>query len=338
MMCLLSVRRMLAGFLVTAAAFAETLPVDPAKYLADVKFLASPELKGRATGSPELEKAAGFIAAQFRSFGLQPLDGKSYLQAFDVTTNATLGTRNRFVFTEKGKTEALEFAQQFMPFNFSSRAPLAGDVVFVGYGITAPEYNYDDYAAVDVKGKIVLMLRHEPQELDDNSVFSGRFFTEHAQFASKAINAKMHGALGVILINDRANHRGDADEMQPFAATAGPGDAGIPFVQIQADIANRWISDAGRNLDQIAADIDRSLKPQSFPLSGTIAVDAFLDLERAVKTVHNVAAYLPGDTGEYVVIGAHYDHLGLGEQFSMAPSLTGRYTRARTIMRRVRRA
>ena len=79
---------------------------------------------------------------------------------------------------------------------------MPGAIVFAGYGITAPEYHYDDYANIDVKGKIVLILRHEPQESDEHSVFAGKAFTQHAQFASKASNAKMHGAAGVILVND----------------------------------------------------------------------------------------------------------------------------------------
>src|ERR1041385_4494268 len=83
--------------------------VDPNRYLEDVKFLASPELRGRATGSPELEKAAHFIAAQFHSFGLKPIDGKSYFQAFSVTTNARLGPGNRFAYTLDGKTTELKF-------------------------------------------------------------------------------------------------------------------------------------------------------------------------------------------------------------------------------------
>ena len=85
----------------------------------------------------------------------------------------------------------------------------------------------------------------------------------------------------------------------------------------------KWFADAGKNLEKIQGDIDKDLKPQSFAFPDTIRVDANLDVERAVKTVHNVAAYLPGQTDEYVIIGAHYDHLGLGEQYSLAPSQTG---------------
>ncbi|MBV9743480.1 MAG: M28 family peptidase, partial [Acidobacteriia bacterium] len=193
----------------------------------------------------------------------------------------------------------------------------------VGYGISAPEYNYDDYAGIDVKGKVVLMLRHEPQEFDEKSVFAGKSYTRHTQFASKVSNAKNHGAIGVILVNDRAAHRSEPDELEKFGSTEGPAEAGIPFVQVKEEKIESWFQDAGKDLSAIQAEIDRTLQPQSFAFPDALRVDANLDIERAVKTVHNVAAYLPGETDEYILIGAHYDHLGLGEQFSLAPDLKG---------------
>lgn len=302
---------------------AGTAHIDSQQYLQHIKFLTSPELKGRATGTPELEKAAQYIAAQFRSFGLQPVGDDGYLQSYPVTTNARLGRGNHFDYSTGGRTTSLKFQDEFTPFNFSSKTKLSAGVVFAGYGITAPEYNYDDYAGIDVKDKLVLILRHEPQEYDEKSVFAGKVYTEHAQFFSKAVNAKMHGACGVILINDQPNHRGEADQLEKFGRTVGPADAGIPFVQIKADIASKWLAAAGKNLDEIEAGIDKDLKPRSFPLPDSMQVRENVDLERIVKTVHNVEGYLPGASDEYIVIGAHYDHLGLGEQFSMAPSMAG---------------
>ena len=307
----------------TTIALGATATIDSASYLDDVKFLASPELRGRVTGSPELEKAAAFIMGKYRAFGLKPVDGKNYYQPFSVTTDAQLGKNNRFRFSENGHTATLRYPEDFIPFNFSHSGALAGTVVFAGYGITAPEYHYDDYAGLDVKGKIVLVLRHEPQEADEKSVFNGKDYTQHAQFTSKATNAKMHGAIGVILINDLASHHGDADKLEKFGTTAGPADAGIPFVQVKAERLAAWFTEAGKNLNEIVTGIDKDLQPRSFAFPDALRVDGNMDIERAVKTVHNVIAYLPGETDEYVIVGAHYDHLGLGGQYSLAPSQTG---------------
>ena len=315
-------RGLFAGLMLAAVALAATATVDPNRYLNDIKFLASPELRGRGTGSPELEKAAAFLERHYRQLGIKPA-GKSYLQSFPVTTDAALGKSNRFQFTAEGHSTTLHFPDEFVPFNFSETGPLAGSVVFAGYGITAPEYHYDDYEGLDVKGKIVLVLRHEPQESDPKSVFEGKTFTQHAQFAAKATNAKIHGAAGVILVADRANHPGAADELEKFGVTAGPTNARIPFVQVKESRVEKWFSDAGKSLEKIQGDIDKDLKPQSFAFPDTIRVDAHLDVQRVVKTVHNVAAFVPGESDEYVIIGAHYDHLGLGGQYSLAPSQTG---------------
>ena len=315
-------RGLFTGLILTAVALAATATIDPNLYLNDVKFLASPELRGRGTGSPELERAAAWLEHHYRELGIKPA-GASYLQPFPVTTDASLGKANRFQFTENGSATTLEFPGEFVPFNFSETGPLKGAVVFAGYGITAPEYSYDDYAGLDVKGKIVLVLRHEPQENDPKSVFEGKTLTQHAQFAAKATNAKLHGATGVILVSDRANHPGEGDELEKFGVTVGPTNARIPFVQVSEARVDKWFSEAGKSLDKIEADIDKDLRPQSFAFPDTIRVEANLDVERTVKTVHNVAAMLPGQSGEYVIVGAHYDHLGLGGQHSLAPSLTG---------------
>ncbi len=147
--------------------------LSPTEYLGYVKYLASPEMRGRATGSPELEKAAAFIRDQFHSLNLKPLNGDSYYQDFEVTTSARLGPRNQLKYSNGREKQTLKSQQDFVPLNLSSAGHVTGEVVFAGYGITAPEYKYDDYAGLDAKDKIVLVLRHEPQEFDDNSIFEG---------------------------------------------------------------------------------------------------------------------------------------------------------------------
>jgi hypothetical protein len=314
------VRRLSIAALAGFAAWAQApATISPDAYLAHIKFLASPELKGRATGSPELEVAADYISKQFGSFGVKPVPGSTYQQAFTTTVGAHLGANNRF----EANTTSLQLRDGFVPFSFSSSGTVSAPVVFVGYGITANEYHYDDYAGVDVKDKIVLLVRHEPQENDDKSVFQGKELTQHSNFAIKAANAKSHGARAVIMVNDAYPHHTAAeDQLTPFGQATGPTDSGVLFVQVKESTAEAWFKNEGRDLHEILDGIDKDLKPRSFPLT-KLTVNVSLDIQHDMKTVHNVAAYIPGKTSEYVVIGAHYDHLGLGDEHSLAPSQIG---------------
>jgi hypothetical protein len=317
-------------FLMTAAgatlALAATLTqapkIDPQMYLSHVKTLADPKLKGRGTGMPELDKAAAYVEKQFKSFGLKPAFAGGYRQPFFVTTNAKLGTGNRFC-PARGEAKDCLKPDQFQPFNFSSTGEFKGKVVFAGYGITAKELNYDDYAGLDVKDKFVIVLRHEPQENDDKSPFLGRALTAHGQFDAKAINAKLHGAKGVILVSDVHQHAGEAEKLEKFGGAAGPNNVGIAYVQVSSAVLAPWFQVAGKNLNDLAAAIDKDLQPKSFAFPDPLEIDVTVDLRREQKRVPNVAGWLPGETDEVVVIGAHYDHLGLGEQHSMAPTLAG---------------
>jgi hypothetical protein len=315
------VRRLsIAALAFTLAAWAQAPAViNPDAYLNHIKYLASPELKGRATGSPELETAANYIASQFQAAGVNPVPGSTYEQAFTTTVGARLGANNRL----EANTTSLALRDGFIPFSFSSSGTVTAPVVFVGYGITANEYHYDDYAGVDVKDKIVLLVRHEPQENDDKSVFLGKDLTRHSTFAMKAVNAKMHGARGVILVNDSyPHHTPQEDQLEPFGQATGPTDAGVLFVQVKESTAEAWFKAEGRDLHEILDGIDKDLKPRSVELN-KLAVSMTLDIQHDSKTVHNVAAYVPGKTSEYVIVGAHYDHLGLGDEHSLAPSQIG---------------
>ncbi|MGA3204369.1 MAG: M28 family peptidase [Bryobacteraceae bacterium] len=287
--------------------------VHPDLYLAHVRYLASPELKGRATGSPELEKAAHYIAAEFRSFGLKPADGKNFELAFPVALGAHLGSKNQLKFKEPGENRALVSGKDFLPLSFSSSGELHSTVVFAGFGITDKKEDYDDYDGLDVTGKFVLILRHEPKESPHK---------EHVSFADKAINAKMHGARGVILVNDADHHEPPLDDIGKFTESAGPRNSGVLFVRIRYDVAEGWMKAEGRDLHDLSKQIDQDGHPHSFALS-KLSVDLSVDVRVETKTVHNVAAYLPGSTDEYVVVGAHYDHLGLGDEHSLAPSQIG---------------
>jgi hypothetical protein len=297
--------------------------IDPARYLENIKVLASEEMKGRAAGRPELDDAARYIAGQFRAIGLEPVSGGGFLQPFPITAAASLGDRNSLQYTDGRSTASLTFNEEFRPLGLSASGTVAGQVVFAGYGISAREYGYDDYAGLDVKNKLVIILRHEPQEAEPRSIFSGRVYTNHAQFESKALNAKQHGALAVLFVADKPSHPSETTVLADFSGSPGPANHGIPFVEVKSEVADRWLRLGGHSLEEVVQAIDRNLRPRSFALPSTFRVELTTDVRQESLLVNNVAGYLRGESDEYLIIGAHYDHVGLGEQFSMASSGKG---------------
>ena len=200
-------------------------------------------------------------------------------------------------------------------------------LVFAVYGITAPEYDYDDYMGLDVTGRIVIVLRHEPQENDDKSVFEGRQLTPHAALASKATNAKNHGAVAMIVVNDLGNHPGDPDELLRLNGISGPQEMSITIIQVKPAIVDEWLKPSEHTLDGLRQLIDKDLSNHSFALDPTAQVAMTVDIERIHRPVANVVGLLPGIdpalADQYIIVGAHYDHLGLGQQHSLAPREVG---------------
>ncbi len=312
---------------VLSASPKEATPQSSAgEFLEPIKFLASDDLRGRGAGSKELDEAANYIARRFRETGLEAAgDNHTYLQHFMMTVGAKLGPNNLMVYESGGRKKTLGVRQDFIPFSFSEDISLEAPLVFAGYGITAPEYQYDDYKGIDVKGKIVLVLRHEPQEHDEKSVFAGKQFTTHAEIVHKAINAKKHGASGMILVNDVGNHSGQPDELIPFGALAGPEEMKIAALQVKAAQVDEWLKSSGQTLESLRQAIDKDLSNHSFGLDPAALVSLTVDVERIRKQAANVVGILPGqgEKRQCIVVGAHYDHLGLGDQYSLAPSLIG---------------
>lgn len=302
------------------------------RYMDHVRFLAAPEMRGRGAGMPELDKAADYIAERFQRAGLAPAgEGASYFQPFEVTTDASMGDANSLrVERPRGAVE-LEVGEEYTPINFSSSGQVEGEVAFVGYGATAEELQYDDYFHFDVRDKIVLVLRYEPdffREGDADSDRRGRRgrerrYTRHSHLISKAIQARNRGAKAVLLVDTRSRGR-RADRLIRFGSVSGPTDAGIPMVQVRSDVVEQWLRGSGRSLRLLERDIQASKQPQSFALASSLRVKLSVDVEHHRATVRNVAGFLPGATEDYVVVGAHYDHLGLGGQGSLSPSSEGK--------------
>ena len=297
--------------------------LSPARYLRQVTYLSRSEMKGRGNGSPELDQAAEYIASQFRTWGLKPAgEAGTYFQTFELTTGVAFGSKNELQLNGA----SLKVNEDFAPIAFSNTAEFEAPVVFAGYGITAPEMHYDDYQGIDAVDKIVVVFRHEPQELDAKSPFAGANFTTHASFISKAINARQHGAKAVVFITDPNNHASDADTVGEATRGAENDDVSIPSVHARREPVLKLFRDAGKDLAAIQKRIDADLRAQSFELPA-VRVRVSTDVTRVRKPVRNVIGAVTGSDSmlqnEWVVVGAHYDHLGLGDRNSLAPSLVG---------------
>ncbi len=301
--------------------FADSNAADPKRYLDDVRALASPAMEGRGAGTKGIALAANLIEQRYRSLGLQPAGAKSFFQPFTVITGAKLNAGNRLE-VEDGKSKTgLKLNQEFVPFSFSASGEVAGPIVFAGYGATAPEFGYDDYAHLDVKDKIVVLLRYEPAGFAAKSGNAG--LTQHSQLITKAINARNHGAKAVILVNGKLGD-GEEDQLTKFGSVNGPENAGIVIAQVKNDAANAWFAAAGKSLADIQTQINASSSPISFDFPDKLKISLGIHIEKTRATVNNVLAYLPGKSDEYIIIGAHYDHLGYGNVDSLAPSQIGK--------------
>ncbi len=302
------------------AASTSTQPADPSRYLADIKDLVSPEMEGRGAGTKGLARAEHLIERRYKELGLPPAGVHGYAQPFTVTTGARLKSDNSFAIRSTDSRKELKVNQEFVPFSFSSSGKVDAPLVFVGYGATADEFHYDDYAGVDVKDKVVIVLRYEPSGFGEKSGNHG--LTQHSQLITKAINARNHGAKAVVVVNGKLGD-GEEDLLTRFGSVSGPENVGIVFVQVKNAVADEWLQAAGKSLKELQEQINSSSKPASFELPGTLHADLHIDIATIHATVNNVLAWLPGQIDDYVIVGAHYDHLGRGNFDSLAPSQIG---------------
>src|SRR5262245_47912127 len=178
-----------------AAAPAAAPPLPPAEWMLEqVKALADPAMEGRGSGTPGGDLAAARLAAAVKAAGLTPAGGGgTFFQSFSVATELRLGTPNTLAVVAPA-AKRFELDRDFTPLSVSADGALTAELVFVGYGITAPEVAYDDYAGLDVRGKVVLMMTREPRAQDPASPFRRDETQHYAGREHKLINAREHGA------------------------------------------------------------------------------------------------------------------------------------------------
>ena len=248
-----------------------------------INYLASDELEGRMTGTPELYKAAEFLKNEFESYGLKPLFNGSYFQEFPFMEKLELGDKNEFV-TEfvnvnspGGRYSKLE--QEFIPLSFTDNQSIECKVVFAGYGISARELEYDDYAGIDVKDKIVVVFRNHPDMKSPHSKFE-----QYSSLRYKTTNARDKGAKGIIFVNTSDKTEDPLIELRYDNAAK---ITGISAVQVKRS-ALGFIS-----LSDLQNQIDSTLKPKSFIVEENhLTIGLSTEANEVKGTSVNVGAYL----------------------------------------------
>lgn len=298
--------------------------ITPQELYDHVATLADDAFKGRDTPSPELDSAAAYIANAFDAAGLTAPNG-SYYQTFN-TLRARLGANNSLKLTMGGVESPYALKTDFVPLSETSNNKIINaPVIFAGYGITAPEYNYDDYAEIDATGKVVLIFTGEPQAKDSASVFSGAKATDYSKLRVKIENALQHGAVGLLLTGNPHRRFRRPPNYWPSLMRHAP-EGGVPLkmettsashmvaVRIGAKLGAALMQGSETTLLKLFDAIDADCQPQSFAIpTASITMETQLDADR--HPTHNVWAFLEGSDPvlkeELVVIGGHYDHVGV---------------------------
>jgi len=287
-----------------------------ARMTADLQFLTSDECEGRGPGTEGINKAADHIAAAFKAAGLKP-GGKddSYFQPFQLRGPAK---PPKIAMNLRGPNEVQLplTSEDYVALGMTGDGKVSGDLVFIGHAIASEKVPYDDFAGLDVEGKIAVMLRRSPRYTGDTRFADDSIMQDVVSLAKKVENAEKHKAAAVILINDKSTIVDSGDVLAQYSSRAFGNPAKIPAIHIRRDLGELIIRKGlGKSLEQLEKELDKDLKPQNGPIKGwTCDLDITTDRNRMID-VKNVVGVLEGSgplADEIVIVGAHYDHLGYG--------------------------
>jgi hypothetical protein len=301
------------------AAFAE---LTETRLRADLTFLTSEPLKGRLSLERGSDVAIHWLVSEFTKAGLKPAANGSYLQPVPLIEFRPDREKSGVTITRNGVAKTYRAPEASA--SFPDNVRIAGPVVFAGFGISAPELGYDDYAGLDVKGKVVLIFDHEPQEDDAASIFSGKGNTRYAGTYVKVKTAQQHGAAAVLLMPEpnrkhpsneerRARIPGSAQRNARLPQQAlETGELRIPLVNLSEALGKELVATLGRTAAGIQSAIDRDLRPQSMALPGVGVDIAIVNAERKRAESFNVVGVLEGSDlkDETIILSGHYDHDG----------------------------
>lgn len=282
-------------------------------------WLADPARGGRDTDSPGADAAAQYLVAWHEKCGMKPKGSQGYFHPWgNVGKTGTLKDACHVKAGKDKKQATLEYEVGFWPAKCADAGLVAGDLVFAGFGITAKELGYDDYAGQKVEGKIVLVFDHEPQETNEASPFDGAKPTKYSDIATKARIAKEHGAAALLVMRDCANHPdAKGPPVDDELGWPAEGDkAGLPVAYLSDEAATALAAATGRKeFAGFLKRIDETGKPSSAPLNCPAEV-RLSEHAPVLGGQKNIIAMKEGEDpelkNEYVILSAHYDHIGLG--------------------------
>jgi len=301
-------------------AIAAMQTVNPEHIRWQVRFLSHDLLEGRGTGQRGGDIAAEYIATQFALYGLKPMGDKgTYLQKVPMVGITTDAATTFSLVPANGSAVDLKPLDQYVAYDQTQmrESDVDADIVFVGYGIEAPEYGWDDYKGVDVKGKVLLMLVNEPTS-EDAKFFKGRALTYYGRWTYKYEEAARKGAAGVLLIHktDMASYPWEVVRNSNSGEKSYLKLDDTPKLRVaawlQLDVARELASAAGMNIEKMLSDArSREFQPVSLP----VKLKAHMVSKVRPFESNNVVGMLPGSDGklrdEAVLYTAHYDHLGV---------------------------
>jgi len=308
------------------APFNDTINKDALR--ADLFFLAGDGFRGRLTDTPENSLALEYVKSRFERMGLKPIANGSYFQNYNLITT-TLGPDNslQVVHGENDRMQ-LRSGQEYFPQSFSANARVRGSLVFAGFGITSSDLNYDDYKGNDVKGKIVVVLDHEPGENDPASPFDGVVSADAAGGFRKALAAQEKGAIGILFVSDVHNHPQPANfeaaarnawpDQQPrirrFTLESWVEKVRIPAAQISPALAAILVRGTNKSLQELSKMSETASGITPVPLPG-VSLELVTSVNRHVTPDRNVIGMIEGSDplmkDEYIIVCAHIDHDGV---------------------------
>ncbi len=285
----------------------------------DVTYLASPECEGRGPTTKGLDRAADYVANEFKQAGLKPGNGNSWFQPFSIPGNRLKEAPTLVLTGPQGQQIKLKRGVDFDAMGLGGSGTIAGaEVVFAGYGVSSEPLRYDDYADIDVAGKVVVLLRDVPAR---SSQDRGGKLRAQAPFTSKLGRAERKKAAAVLFVND-ADAARTGDDLLDFNYTATqPTEIKMPAIFMRRSVLEQMLrASITEELGDVEKDIDSRFQPHSLPLKGW-KVSLSVATERTRIPLKNVVGVLEGKgplAKQTVVIGAHYDHLGYGSFGSLS--------------------